>query len=220
MICRMKKIVPKPILIDVYNTTVLPHFDYCRLVFFTIAVQHLSARKIAKNAKQGSQGHHWKIVRGAICDVLKEIGWQSVEDRRKFNKLIFMHKVKCKAYPDAMTSMFNVSNNIIFVVTILTMPFKNQTHANIMKKSIAYPCASVWNSLHGNIKRKQLMIKFGLHNVNSKLVFFIVLCLCYYVAYSCKTSFRLFKTHMYIVQTVPWKSVAYTRNEEFLNQLE
>ena len=44
------------------------------------------------------------------ADVLKEIGWQSLEDRKKFNKLIFMHKVKCKARPDTMTSIFNVNN--------------------------------------------------------------------------------------------------------------
>ena len=33
MIRRMKKIVLKPILINVYNATVLPHFDYCNLVW-------------------------------------------------------------------------------------------------------------------------------------------------------------------------------------------
>ena len=39
-------------------------------------------------------------------DVLKELRWKPLEDRRKQNKAIFMHLVRNNNLPESMTSMF------------------------------------------------------------------------------------------------------------------
>ena len=117
---------------------------------------------IYKNNCKKMQNRAAKVITGRSyevpsADVLKEIGWQSLEDRRKFTKLIFMHKVKCKALPDTMTSMFNVNNNSIYNRRSNNTDYALQKpNTNFIKKSIAYSGASVWNNLHRNIKRKQL----------------------------------------------------------------
>ena len=92
MIRRMKKIVLKPILINVYNATVLPHFDYCNLVWDNCNI-YLQEKlpKVKNRAARVITGRSYEVP---LADVLKEIGWQSLEDRRKFNEVIFMYKVK------------------------------------------------------------------------------------------------------------------------------
>ena len=51
-----------------------------------------------------------------------------------------MHKVKCKALPDTMTSMFNVNNNSIYNVRSNNTDYAFQKqNTNFMKKVLLIP---------------------------------------------------------------------------------
>ena len=62
MIRRMKAFVPQSTLISVYNAIILPHSDYCSLVWNIGNAYLLEKKKLQKNAKQGCKGHNWQII--------------------------------------------------------------------------------------------------------------------------------------------------------------
>ena len=79
-------------------------------------------------------------------DVLKELRWKPLEDRRKQNKAIFMHLVRNNNLPESMTSMFKLSNNMNYNLSGNEVNFDVQKpHTNFMKKSISYSGAILWN---------------------------------------------------------------------------
>ena len=140
-------------MINVYNATVLPHFDYCSFVWDNCSIY-------LQEKLQNMQNRTDRVITGRsyeepYADVLKEIGWQSLEDRKKFNKLIFMHKVKCKARPRIPWPV-----HLMLTVNPIYNPRSNNTASYALQKLnivyIAYSGDSVWNSSsHRNIKRKQ-----------------------------------------------------------------
>ena len=46
-----------------------------------------------------------------ISDMLNELGWQPLAERRRSQKMIFMHKDKNKQFPESISSMFHINRN-------------------------------------------------------------------------------------------------------------
>jgi hypothetical protein len=44
-------------------------------------------------------------------EILKNLGWQPLLDRRKDKRVLFMYKIRNNEFPECLTSMFNTSNN-------------------------------------------------------------------------------------------------------------
>ncbi len=98
-------------MIKVYNAIILPHFDYCSLVWSNCSEYLLD--KLQKNAKQGGK---LRIITGSPYDIptkeiFRELNWQSLPDRWEKNKLMFMHKVKSNELTASMNNLFQIANN-------------------------------------------------------------------------------------------------------------
>ena len=44
-------------------------------------------------------------------DLLQELNWQTLKERRKEQKTIFMFKIRNRNVPENMANMFEISNN-------------------------------------------------------------------------------------------------------------
>ena len=74
MIRRMKAFVPQSTLISVYNSIILPHFDYCSLVWDIGNVYSLERlQKLQNRAARVITGKSYDVRSG---DILKELCWQ------------------------------------------------------------------------------------------------------------------------------------------------
>ena len=81
--------VPKFTLVHVYNALILPHFDYCSLVWDTCSnylIENL--QKLQKRAARVISGKSYEI---RSCEILSELGWRPLAERMKFKKATFMH---------------------------------------------------------------------------------------------------------------------------------
>ncbi len=61
MLKRIKSRVPKRTLIKVYNAIILPHFDYCSLVWSNCSEYLLD--KLQKMQNKGGKDHYWQTIR-------------------------------------------------------------------------------------------------------------------------------------------------------------
>ena len=151
MLRRIKSCVPKRTLIKVYNAIILPHFDYCSLVWSNCSEYLLD--KLQKRQNRAA-----RIITGRPYDIptkeiFRELNWQSLPDRWEKNKLMFMHKVKSNDLPASMNNLFQIANNTNYDLRSNGNDFLLQKpKTNYMKKSITYNGAIAWNKLPNNVK--------------------------------------------------------------------
>ena len=116
MIRRMKAFVPQSTLISVYNAILLPHFDYCSLVWdiyylllFILYIRLENYKKMQNRAARVINGKSYDV---RSKDIMQEfISWQPLMERWGNNKALFMHKVTNGEYQDKISNPFVVKNS-------------------------------------------------------------------------------------------------------------
>jgi hypothetical protein len=146
MLRRIKKIVPKTTLIKVYNAIILPHFDYCSLVWDNCSDYLID--KLQKLQNRAARVITSKTYETRSCDVLKELQWQPLKERLKHKKLFFMHKIRNNKLPISTTNMFDIKTNLRYNLRSNNRDFSlDKPNTNFMKKIISYAASSAWNNL-------------------------------------------------------------------------
>ncbi|XP_028394523.1 uncharacterized protein LOC114518722 [Dendronephthya gigantea] len=103
---KMRKLVPKTTLTKVYNAIILPHFDYCSLVWDNCSDYLIDElQKLQNRATCVITG---KTYETRSRDVLKELHWQPLKERFKRKKSIFTHKIRNDKMPSTTTNMFDI----------------------------------------------------------------------------------------------------------------
>lgn len=95
-----------------------------------------------------------------ISDMLKELGWQPLADRRRFHKLKFMYKVRNNQLSESISSMFSIyrsdKHNLRNNGVDYALP---KPKTNFMKKSISYSAAKLWNNLPKYVKDQDISLR-------------------------------------------------------------
>ena len=156
MLRRMKAYVPLHTLETVYNALIMPHFDYCSLVWENCS-KHL------QDKIQKLQNRAARIITGKTYDIrsseiLENLGWQTLLERRQSKKALFMHKIRNNdGLPEGLTSMFTTTNNSNYNLRSNEIDFAmSKPNTNYLKKSFSYSGASFWNSLPKKAKLNHL----------------------------------------------------------------
>ena len=157
MIRRMKAYVPQSTLISVYNAIILPHFDYCSMVWDNCSGYLLEKlQKMQNRAARVITGKSYEI---RSIDILQELGWKSLMVRRQINKTVFMHKVANGEYLEKVKSMFNHKNNVNHDLRNNNCYYIFQKpRSNFLKKSISNSGAKVWNDLPNHLKYEKIRL--------------------------------------------------------------
>jgi hypothetical protein len=83
-----------------------------------------------------------------ISDMLNELGWQPLAERRRSQKILFMHKVKNRQFPESISSMFHINRNDNYNLRNNNVNYAlPKPKTDFMKKSINYSAVSLCNSL-------------------------------------------------------------------------
>ena len=157
MIRRMKAFVPQSTLISVYNSIILPHFDYCSLVWDIGNAYSLEKlQKLQNRAARVITGKSYDV---RSKDILEELSWQPLMERWGNNKAIFMHKVTNGEYLENISSLFVVKNNENYNLRNNNIDYKlEKPKTNFLKKSISYSGVKIWNELPVELKSNCLSL--------------------------------------------------------------
>ena len=83
----MKAYVPQETLRTVYSALIMPHFDYCSLVWDNCSNYLLE--KLQKLQNRAARVITGKSYETRSSEILKNLGWQPLLDRRKDKRALF-----------------------------------------------------------------------------------------------------------------------------------
>ena len=86
-------------------------------------------------------------------DILQELSWQPLIERWENNKAIFMHKVANGECLENISNLFAVKNNDNYNLRNNGIDYTlKKPRTNILKKSVSYYSAKMWNELPVELK--------------------------------------------------------------------
>ena len=133
--------------VKVYESLVLPHFDYCSTVWGNCgSVLRGKLQKLQNRAARIITFSGYEV---RSSDILSFLGWYDLETRRKNQKCSFMYKVMNDLVPSYLRELFVIINqthehNLRCSDINLKIP---QPHTNYLKRSFAYSGAVLWNDV-------------------------------------------------------------------------
>ena len=134
-----------PQIVSLYNTIVLPHFDYCSSLWgnFGIVVRD-KIQKLQNRAARDSYE-----VRSE--DILQKLNLPDLQKRRNLQKFILMYKVLNGHTPTYLSDLFVRGNESIgYKLRRSELNVRiPQPHTEYLKRSLSYSyCSAIlWNSL-------------------------------------------------------------------------
>ena len=134
---RIKTFVTQSVMQSLYNSLILPYFDYCNMVWENTAKYNLQKiQKMQNRAARILTGSSYDVP---TTDLMRQLKWQTLEDRRDHKKALLMHKVKNGTAPDLIKNLFNICDNQNYSLRSNLNNFKlDKPKRNFMKKSISY----------------------------------------------------------------------------------
>jgi len=139
----MKPYVNRETLIQVYNTLIQPHFDYCDVVWANLAnglanrlqkLQNRAARVITKESYDTNTKH-----------IRKQLGWETLAERRNNHKACLMYKIASYLSDKLATVEDKVKSYNLRNIGLLT--YLPQPKTNHMIRSFMYQGIKQWNNL-------------------------------------------------------------------------
>ena len=149
----------QPLYVD---ALVLPHFDYCCEVWDSIGIS-LSDRlqKLQNRAARVITGR--KNEHGQSEIALNQLGWKTLNERRRQFVAKLMYKIIHNLAPKSLTKIFHKSNasmkyNLRGSFNKINLPLPK---IEFLKKSLSYRVAKLWDSLPYEIRNKESFYSFN-----------------------------------------------------------
>ena len=143
---RIKYFLPKRILTLLYFSFVLPHFDYCNVIWGRTSQSNLLKL-------QRLQNRYARIVLDADFltphkEMLHALGWQSVTQRIQYNTSLIMYKVINNLAPVYLQQLVQ-EREVSFVTryAIACPLLIRKPRTDYFKRSFHYQGSNVWNKL-------------------------------------------------------------------------
>ena len=158
---RIRHCVPKYCLVTIYNSFILPLFDYCDIIFDSADKKHLDKLQILQNRSA-------RIILGAHRlshreDMFKKLGWLSLQNRRKLHKAVMMYKVIRGLAPDYLNTSFKQRNQIHTYQTRFSSHIQKPIpYSKSILNSFQFSGANLWNSIPDHIKTTESLDSFKL----------------------------------------------------------
>ena len=98
----------------------------------------------------------------SLDNLYREIGWISLQDRRKYQKLVMAFKIKIGLTPDYLCSIFPETVGLTTPYNLRNARDLNiiNTRTQLFKNSFIPSCISLWNSLPEEIRNIESIATF------------------------------------------------------------
>ena len=151
MLRRSKHLFDRDTLKTIYNAFVLPHFDYCALVWNNCS-------KTLQNKLQKLQNKAGRIITGdcyktASDTVRSKLSWDTLEATREKQLQTCMNQIMKGNSTDYLRELFTIHANQTYGLRsnnrVLHLP---KPKTNALKRSFSYKGAAAWNNIEENKK--------------------------------------------------------------------
>ncbi len=148
---KAKNYVSQEVLVTMYNSLVLPHFNYCSTIWHddnnTQNIENLL--KLQKRAARIITSSDYSIRSHQIFETLQ---WQPIKTILDKRELLLMFKIIKGKAPNYLTMLLSNCNNINYQLRSnklkISLP---KPKTDFLKKSFAYRGAASWNKLPSGI---------------------------------------------------------------------
>jgi hypothetical protein len=155
---RIKKKLTNKSKVMVYQAIIAPHVDYCSSILFLATKEQLRRLQLIQNrAMRIILSSGWRTPR---VEMLDKLGWQSVEQRIRYNTLMLVHKIKIGLVPNYLTNKVTFRQNTRY-------PLRNASDFGLPKvkktttqNSLFYNGLKLYNELSNNVNETNNMNEF------------------------------------------------------------
>jgi hypothetical protein len=151
---RLKNILPKELLLCIYNTVIQPHIDYCITVWGYAPNVHIDkVQRIQNRAARIITGNFSWDASGT--ELVKSLGWFTVRQRRDYFTGVLMHRCLHEAAPPYLCQQFmyvsdhhnrctrSATGNNLYIP---------KPNIDLYRQSLSYNGPTTWNSIPSDIK--------------------------------------------------------------------
>ena len=148
-----KDFVSQEVLATMFNSLVLPYFNYCSTVWHGNNSSHTdNLFKLQKRAARIITNSDYSIRSTQIFETLQ---WQPIKTIFDKRELIMMFKVLKGMAPDYLKTLFHICNNTSYSLRTNNLKISlPKPKTNFLKKSFAYRGATSWNKLPSYLIRE------------------------------------------------------------------
>ena len=144
---RTRYFLPFEILLNIYNSLVQPHFDYCNVVWGNCS-KNLSS-KLQKLQSRAARILTFSNYDCSTSELFQNLKWSKLVHQHVVRKAIMMHSIVNNTAPEYLTSHFVrrcdlTSYNLRENEYKLAVP---QPRTEFYKRSLSYSGSALWNSL-------------------------------------------------------------------------
>ena len=158
---RLSNQVPKEVLTAIYLKVIQPAIDYADTIWGNCPKTYRDMVQRLQNTAARAVSGNYDYVNFRGIDIVKELGWQSFEDRRHFHTATLVFKCIQGNVPLCLENTFTMASSIHNYSLrdrhdlVLPHPYKET-----FKRSFAYDGAQIWNQLPHNVKKSETIVQF------------------------------------------------------------
>ena len=150
------KYLPRQILLQIYTTYIQPYFDYCDTIYDGL-ITKTDALRLERLQNRAARLITGTMLRTPTEKLREELGWTTLENRRKIHKLLLFHQLQSRSslipsyiksiLPDTRETQtgINLRNS-----NTLTQPF-NRT--SLLENSFVPSTTRFWNDLPLSVRQ-------------------------------------------------------------------
>ena len=149
---RIRHLIPFNILLNVYDSLVQPHFNYCSVVWGNRGTG--LSEKLQKLQNRAARILMCANYDSNIDELFRALGWRKLKYQRLESAAVMMYKSL-----HGMTSKY-LSSRFVFQNDVTSYRLRNtenklallQPRTNYLKKNFSYSGAGLWNSLSSDLR--------------------------------------------------------------------
>ena len=128
----------------IYNALILPHFDYCSLVWSNCSeTLKLNLQKLQNRAARVITGDNYDV---RSKQILLKLGWKTLDERRQNLMEKYMSNIVNDNCPEIIGNPFEKCNNYDYNLRSNGKFLRlSKPNTNSMKRSFSYMGAKTWN---------------------------------------------------------------------------
>jgi hypothetical protein len=155
---RVRQFISKDTAIHIYQSLILPHFDYCSSVWDGLNIS-LSDKlqKLQNRAARVITKSNYDI---RSSNILADLNWDKLVDRRKRQKLLLMFKIINKQAPQYLIDLFENRQPSYALRNIQNKLALPKPRTEYLKRSFMYHGAKLWNDLPEELRALETLGSF------------------------------------------------------------
>ena len=166
---RLKHLLPKRILLLLYYSLVLPHLDYCNVIWGRTTQSNLQKLQTLQN-------RYARMILNAEFltphkQMLQTLHWQSVTQRIQYNTGLMMYKIMNDLAPAYLQSLVEKRDVQIVTRYAIACPLLIQKpRTDYYKKSFHYQGSLLWNNLPDCVRSSHSLVQYKKHIKSLSLI--------------------------------------------------